>query len=241
MTKTTWNDFSADEFYFEEKKAVIVYPKEKPNGKWIIKTEYFNAFPDVEMAFLNKGYHLLYIANDNRWAGDGDLSRKARFIEFASKEFGLYEKCIPIGYSCGGLYAVKLAEKYPHLVAGMYIDAPALNVLSLAGLGDRKENTEQFFIEIANSLGLTRSNIVNYRDSAIDNMEPLIENDIPIYMSYGNADDVVIYYENGKVLYDFYVANGGKIKVECISMRKHHPHGVENPQRVIDFIEENMR
>ena len=70
---------------------------------------------------------------------------------------------------------------------------------------------------------------------------PECKYDIPIYMSYGNADSTVIYYENGKVLYDFYVENGGKIKVECISMRKHHPHGVSNPEKVINFLEENMK
>ena len=68
-------------------------------------------------------------------------------------------------------------------------------------------------------------------------MEPLIENAIPIIMLYGNADNIVIYEENGKVLEDYYKSHGGIIKVISKSMCQHHPHGLENPEPIIEFIE----
>ncbi len=99
----------------------------------------------------------------------------------------------------------RFAELYPELTAVMYLDAPVLNILSMCGLGESTcPANAPFWREIVATFGVSRSTIVNFRKSPIDNMEPLIEHDIPVLMLYGNADDVVIYEENGKVLEEFY-------------------------------------
>ena len=70
----------------------------------------------------------------------------------------------------------------------------------------------------------------------------LIENDIPVVLVYGDADVVVIYAENGKVLEDYYKKNNGTIKIIQKSQNGHHPHGPTSPatmQGVIEFIERN--
>ena len=110
----------------------------------------------------------------------------------------------------------------------------------MAGLGElSKESADSFWRELVDAYGVNRSTIVNYRKSPIDNMAPLIENNIPIIMLYGNADTVVIYEENGKVLENYYRENGGKIKVIARSMGEHHPHGLDDPTNIIDFVEKN--
>ena len=58
-------------------------------------------------------------------------------------------------------------------------------------------------------------------------------------MLYGNADNVVIYEENGKVLENFYRENGGIMHVICKSMCGHHPHGLDDPMIIVDFVEAN--
>jgi len=90
------------------------------------------------------------------------------------------------------------------------------------------------------SFDVDDSTILNFRNSPIDKMEKLIENNIPVLLLYGNADPVVIYRENGKVLEDYYKVNGGNIKVICRTMAKHHPHGLENPEPIIRFVEDNL-
>ena len=71
-------------------------------------------------------------------------------------------------------------------------------------------------------------------------MKPLIENNIPVIMLYGNADMTVIYEENGKVLENYHIENSSKIKVISKSMCGHHPHGLDDPSPVVAFIEENV-
>ncbi|MBQ7822049.1 MAG: hypothetical protein IJ391_07190 [Clostridia bacterium] len=237
-----WNGFESKEFIFAERDARIIYPKVNANGRLLFKTEYLDAFPGFDIAMLERGYHLIFISHRSRWAPDNEIDIMADFVRFAAKELGASEKCILEGMSCGGLQAARFAEIYPELTSVMYLDAPVMNLLSMAGLGECKdEGVQSFYREICNTFGVGSSTIINLRKSAIDNMRPLIENEIPIIMLYGNADDCVIYTENGKVLEDYYTANGGNIKVIAKSMCGHHPHGLDDPALIIEFIEKNMK
>ena len=123
-----WNGFRQEKFVFEGVEAIVVFP-EKPDEKknWMLKTEYFGAFPDVEIRLIEKGYHLAYLQNISRFATEEDCRRKARFVDFVSEKYGLRERCIPVGMSCGGAHAVNFAGFHPEKVLCMFIDAPVLN------------------------------------------------------------------------------------------------------------------
>ena len=232
-----WNEFKTEKFMFAERNAVIVYPDCEPNGKMILKTEYLDAFPNFDIAMLKKGYYLIHVNHRSRWAPDEETHIMADFVRFCADKLQASERCILEGMSCGGLQAARLAELYPELVSVMYLDAPVLNILSMAGLGEKKEGTEGFWREIVATYGVSKSTIVNFRKSPIDHMEPLIAHNIPVIMLFGNADNVVIYEENGKVLEDYYKEHNGTIKVIAKSMCGHHPHGLEDPALIMEFVE----
>ena len=241
MSEKTFNDFRSKTFLFQEREAKIFYPDGEANGKLILKTEYLEAFPNFEIAMLERGYTLCFVSHPTRWAPDSETKVMAEFVRHVATELGFAPKCIAVGMSCGGLQAVRLAELYPELVSVLYLDAPVLNILSMAGLGECKnEAVPMFWRELVDTYGFSRSTIVNFRGSPIDNMQPLIDNHIPVIMLYGNADDVVIYQENGKVLETFYRANGGDIKVICRSMCGHHPHSLTDPAPIISFVESRL-
>ena len=236
-----WNDFESKEFRFAERNAIIIYPKVKPNGRILLKTEYLDAFPALDIEMLNKGYYLIHIYHRSRWATDEETDIMADFVRHCAKELNASEKCVLEGMSCGGLQAAKFAEKYPGLTAVLYLDAPVMNLLSMVGLGECKcDAVPMFWREIVSAYGVSKSTMINFRQSPIDNMKPLIDNNIPVIMLYGDADDVVIYEENGKVLENYYKKHNGKLKVIAKAMTGHHPHGLANPQPIIDFIEENF-
>ena len=233
--------FKSKTFVFQDRQAHIVYPSCPANGKLLLKTEYFTAFPYFEVAMLKKGYTLCFLSHPNRWAPDSETHITAEFVRYVAKELGFAPKCIPVGMSCGGLQALRLAQLHPELISVLYIDAPVVNILSLAGLGASTCNdTSSFWKEIQDAHGVNRSTIVNFRKSPIDAMDKLIENNIPIIMLYGDADTVVLYEENGKVLEDYYRENGGDLKVICKPGCGHHPHSLEDPTPIIEFVEAHL-
>lgn len=104
MTQLEWQGFKRLDFDFNGRQAILVIPpKPHPEGKWMIKTEYFGAFPELELELLKRGLYLGYVPNITRWSTDEDQDIKSEFINYISYGYGLKNKCLLIGMSCGGL------------------------------------------------------------------------------------------------------------------------------------------
>lgn len=233
--KIEWNGFQGVRFTFDGNSAEVIKPKCKPNGKWALKTEYHGAFPEAEIELLNRGWHIAFNKNDNRWAETKDLERKCAFIKFVSKEFGLDRRCALVGMSCGGLIAVKTAVMCPELISVLYLDAPVLNLLSCpCALGNSKESLYEEYFRVT---GRTISQMLSYRDNPIDKMDVLLKNDLPILLVCGDSDETVPYEENGLILKEYYEQSGGKIEFFLKNGCGHHPHGLENCNIICDILE----
>ncbi|MBR2949296.1 MAG: alpha/beta hydrolase [Lachnospiraceae bacterium] len=235
ITESDFKEYRQEHFVFEGKKAILVKPNGKPNGKWALKTEYFGAFPTLEMELLDRGWHIAYNENDNRWAQQPDLERKGRFIDHVASGFELEKKCAVVGMSCGGLYGVMLAALCPEKISALYLDAPVLNLLSCpAALGAAEIS---LFEEYHRITGRTVSQLLSYREHPIDKMDILLQNRIPVVLAAGDSDKVVPYCENGQILAEFYRKNGGTIEVYIKENCDHHPHGLKDPAPIADFLE----
>ena len=234
MTESIWNGFKRIDFEFEGMKAILVFPKEaNENKNWLLKTEYFDAFPEYEIDMVKRGWHLAYLKNVTRWCLEEDLDRKKRFVDFMSREYGLYKKCFPVGMSCGGMIAAKFAAKYPEYVSAIYLDAPVMNLLSCpAGVGKAGSDMLDEFIA---ATGISLSELINYRNNPVDKMDKLLESRVPVIMVYGDSDDVVPYCENGEILEKYYREHGGVIEVYGKKGCGHHPHSLEDTAPIIDF------
>ena len=59
VTESVWNEFRRVDFLFEGMDAILIFPK-KPNKNknWLLKTEYFGAFPNFQIEMLERGWHL---------------------------------------------------------------------------------------------------------------------------------------------------------------------------------------
>ena len=187
--KIEWQGCEGIEFMWEDCVCKLIRPNCKPNGKWVLKTEYFSAFPATEAELLARGWHIASQANKTRWAMPDDVERKARFVRFVTETFGLEERCSTVGMSCGGLYATMLAGAHPELVDVLYIDAPVLNLLSCpCGLGVAQSGLYEGFVA---ATGLTKTDMLSYRNHPIYKLPILIANDIPVVMVAGGADATV--------------------------------------------------
>lgn len=234
-----WHGFRMEEFSFEEKVARVVFP-EKGNGRLAIKTVYWDAFPEaVEIDLVKNGFHLCFVQNDYRWGVIEDIDRMARFVRYVAEKYGLNIRVVPVGMSCGGLMAIKLAGRYPELISCVYLDAPVMNYLSCpACVGDAKpEDVEIDVIEVLNALGMqSMSQLIAYRDMPLDSLPVLLQYKIPAVLVAGLADRVVPYHENGQYLQQVYEASD--IDFECYLKPNgdHNPHGLVDNQSVVQFI-----
>ena len=238
MKESLWNGFKRIDFECEGREAILVFP-ETPDKKrnWLIKTEYFGAFPEFEIDMIKRGWHLAYIKNITRWCLDEDLELKKRFADYLIEEYGLYKKCVPVGMSCGGLIASKFAAKYPGYIQSIYLDAPVMNFLSCpADMGKAESGLWQ---EFTSATGMDKVDLINYRENPVDKMDILLQNDIPIIMVYGDSDNIVPYDENGEILEKYYHKNNGRIVTIGKEGCGHHPHGLSDNTPIIEFVEKH--
>lgn len=239
-TEGLWQDkFRQLTFEFEGREAVLVLPSVEKNGHWMLKTEYFLAFPQMEEELLKRGWCLAYLRNINRWGLDEDQDAKARFRDLLAREFGLLPRCVPVGMSCGGLHAVKLAARHPDMVELLYLDAPVINFLSfpfeLGGrnhAGDAKQ-------ECLDALNLTWDDMLVYREHPLDKIPDLIRNRVPLVLVWGDSDDLVPFVENGYYVKKAYEKTDIPALYQCKAGVGHHPHGPKDMEAAIRFMEEN--
>ena len=232
-----WYGFERLDFIFEGRECILVRPESPDTGRnYMLKTEYFGAFPVAETEMLKRGWHLAYIKNLNRWGVIEDQDMRAKFCRFLTSEFSLAEKCIPVGMSCGGLHAVCFAARHPECVSALYLDAPVMNLLSCPmgfGAGNYDDG---MFEEVKQAYGVDRTAMLSFRMHPIDRMGVLLQKRIPVLMVAGDSDDVVPYAENGALLVDAYRENGLPIEVHIKPGCGHHPHGLEDPAPIISFM-----
>lgn len=227
------------EFEFKGKKAIVLLPDNK-NGKTIIKTEYFGAFPDLQNEMIKRGYTLIFLLNNNRWGTPGEVDDQYEFINFASKEFGISNKVITIGMSCGGMMSILLASKYPECIEALYLDAPVVNYLSCpARFGVAYDVFDSMWDEFERAWHMSKSELLLFRDHPLDKLDALVKNKVKIYMAYGDSDKTVPYEENGIAIERIYKENGleSLLYLDKKVGFDHHPHGPSDIDIAIKYLE----
>ena len=233
-TESLWNGFRRLDFTLDGRPALLILPeKAEPGHRWLMKTEYFGAFPDFEIEMLRRGFHLAYVQNSTRWHHPTDDDAKAHLCDLLVREFSLAPKCMPVGMSCGGMHAVYFAAKYPDRVGALYLDAPVMNLLSCpGGVGAAGDG---MLPEFTRQTGMTLADLINYRNHPIDNIAPILKGRIPVMMVSGDSDTVVPYVENGAHMTAYFQENGGDLTEILKPGGDHHPHGLADPAPLIDF------
>jgi len=93
--------------------------------------------------------------------------------------------------------------------------------------------------EKAKVYGLNDEQARAYGLNPVDNLEPLARARIPILSVCGDADDVVPIAENTLLVQERYQKLGGLIKVISKPGVGHHPHSLQDPKPIVDFLLEH--
>ena len=85
--------------------------------------------------------------------------------------------------------------------------------------------------------GLTEDTAMEFTGNPIDHTKEIADAGIPVILVAGGADELVPYCENGMLLEQRLKADGGKIKTIVKPACGHHPHSLEDPAEIVEFIE----
>lgn len=238
MITSDWKGFVRHESQFEGHRTLIVLPHEAAPGKpWIWRAEFFGAFDWVDLEMLRRGWHLAYCQVSDMYGCSEAIETLHRFKTHITEEYGLAPKAAMFGFSRGGLYATNYAMTYPEDICSLYLDAPVLDVRSWPGGFGKSERYEKEWEECKVCYGIDEASAPEFDGSPLFHLDRLLSTEIPIFMVGGDSDEVVPFDENGERLVAHYRSRG--VDVPCIVKPGcgHHPHSLENPTPVADFLE----
>ena len=238
MKKTDYNGYERLEDQYEGRQYLLLLPKEEAFGKpWVWRAEFFGGFDYVDMALVEKGWHVAYYKVSDMYGNPESIELMKKFHGFITKEYGLNQRADIFGFSRGGLYSVNYAAKYPEDISVVYLDAPVLDIRSWpAGIGIGL-GAQKCWAECKECYGLdTVKSVVEFCDNPLDKVRTVAANKTPVVICAGDSDVDVPYCENGEIFAQKFRALGGDIMTIVKPGCDHHPHSIQKPQPIVDFI-----
>jgi pimeloyl-ACP methyl ester carboxylesterase len=233
-----YHGYSRYDFPVDGCSTIVVVPHQAAAGKpWIWRAEFFDAFPQVDLALLAKGFHLVYISVGNTFGCPDALKHWDPLYRELTERHGLARKAVLEGLSRGGLYCFNWAAENPQKVACILGDNAVLDFKSWPGgkgkgqgsPGDWKELLADYHFK-------SEAEALAYRKNPVDNLQPLAQAKVPLFLLCADADDTVPYPENGALVNERYQKLAGPVKVLVKHGLGHHPHGLDDPTPVVEFI-----
>ena len=236
---STWYGFTRHHFTIEGCAAWIAEPQRARQGNpWAWCMEFPDAFTTRCAAplLLEQGFHYVYLDQFNNFGSPTALKRFHVFYEMMIAR-GVSAKAALIGISRGGLSAYRWASKNPEKVAVIYGDAPVCDFKSWpAGKGKGTGSPGDWDCCIRAYGFHDEAEALAYPGNPVDTLAPLAKAGIKIIHVVGDVDDIVPVTENTALVESRYRQLGGEIQVIHKPGIGHHPHGLEDPKPVVDFI-----
>ena len=225
-------------FDYKGKEVTVIVPDEdKKNGNWVWRAEFLGAFDYADKALLEKGWHIAYYKLSNMYGCNEAVEMMKDFHDFIIDKFNLNSKAAIFGFSRGGLYSTNYTLKYPDDIGVLYLDAPVLDIKSWPGGLMTGEGAPNEWEECKRWYKLTDDTVKDFKENPIDRIDELIETGVPIILVAGGSDTVVPYCENGEILAKKYESSSVPFEVYVKPECGHHPHSLENPEPILNFIE----
>ncbi|MBE1445456.1 GDSL-type esterase/lipase family protein [Paenibacillus sp. OAS669] len=237
-TFSEWKGYRRTDTVFEGREAIIIEPKDAAAGQpWIWRTEFFGAFAYADRVLLEQGWHIAYYRISHMYGCAGAVERMRRFHTYVMGQFSLGDKPALFGFSRGGLYAVQYAAAYPSDVLALYLDAPVLDISSWPGGKGKGKPSLQNWEDCLVVYGLTESTVKAFKGNPLDKAEILANAGIPTLIVAGDADEVVPLEENTAVFERKLSQLGGRPQVILKPGVGHHPHSLEQPEPIVEFVQ----
>lgn len=240
--QNNWNGFEIIAFKFEGVDAKIVFPQKTDSSKkWIWRIQFWAHEPQTDIALLNQGFHLVYVDLVDLYGNAIAMKRMLNFYTFLIKNFGLNKKTVLEGMSRGGLDAFNWASENTDKVFCIYADAPVCDIKSWPGGLGKGAGSKSDWEKCLKAYNLTELSVKDFKGIPLNNCIKLAKAKISILSVCGDADTVVPFEENSLKLAEIYRNAGGEIELIVKKGIGHHPHSLQDPAPIVDFILNNTK
>lgn len=232
-----FHGFQGYEFDFQGRTAKIVIPKKTAKGNpWVWRARFWGHEPQFDIAMLERGFHIVYCDVAELYGNKEALSAWNQFYKFLTKA-GLSKQAVMEGMSRGGFYIYRWAAKYPKRIAAIYADAPVLDIKSWPGGKGKSDGNPNDWETFKKDFALENDSLaLNFKGNPLDMAKKIARAGFPMLHVVGDVDEVVPVDENTALFEKRIKEAGGEIQVIHKTGVGHHPHSLQNPQPIVDFV-----
>lgn len=241
-TVDQWHGHARQRFQFEGAEAwVVVPPTPLPGNPWSWCLMFPDAFTDrcAAPALVARGFHHAFLDVGNTFGSPAAVAKLARFHDELVRR-GLSPRPALIGISRGSLYAHRFGADHPDKVSVIYGDAGVCDIRSWPGgaaAGRKGKGSPGDWAEVKKLYGFADdAAALAWTGNPVDTLAPLAKAGVALIHVVGDADDVVPPEENGLVVAERYRALGGTVELIHKPGIGHHPHGLDDPAPVVEFV-----
>ncbi len=238
-----YRGFARHDFVVDGCKTTVVAPKEAAPGKpWLWRAEFFDHRPEIDVALLGKGFHLVYIQVGNTFGCPDAMKHWDVLYGELTLKYGLSKKPVLLGLSRGGLYVYNWGSANPDKVSCIIGDNPVCDFKSWPGGKGKGKGSKGDWTKLIKDYHFKdEAEALAYAKNPVDSLKPLAEAKVPLIHLAGDADEVVPYEENTVIIQRRYKELGGSFTLILKKGFKHHPHGLDDPTPVVKFVLEHTK
>ena len=235
--RSSWHGFDQFDFELENVGCRVVRPDRVAEGRpWIWRARFWGHEPQTDIALLDKGFHLVYCDVAGLWGNAEAIRRWDRFYVCLTSKYNFSRHPVLEGMSRGGLMIYHWAIAHPKQVSCIYADAPVLGLRPYVGNLDESHPDLDRVRGWMKAHNLTLSEAQQFKGDALDRMAPLVRAGVPLIHVCGDADESVPFGQHTEEFARRYRELGGRIKVIVKKGGKHHPHSLQDPSPIVNFI-----
>jgi len=232
-----WEGYELETGIYQGYEYGVVLPKEMAQGRpYLWRTEFFGAFPEVDLAMLEKGYAVVYYRISDLYGSQKAVELMEAFQPFVQEKYRLSAQAVLFGFSRGGLYALHYGAKRPERIAALYLDAPVVDIYSWPGGCFAAPGSPAEWEDCRKLWNMTHEQYMDALNAAV---RVLLAWSVPLIIVAGGKDELVPYQENGLILQRAYEKSGAAFQLIMKPECGHHPHSLKDPAPVVDFLLKN--
>ena len=229
--RSEWNGYDRYDFKVDGREAIVVVPRQARVGNpWVWRPAFFDSFPGADIALLKEGFYVVYYDLTHLYGSPRAMKLGSDFYKYMTSRWGLSPKVTLEGISRGGLFSLNWAAENTEKVACVYIDAPVCDVFSWPG------RNHPLWPDLLQEWKLSDEAMKFFSGNPIDHLEPIARAGIPVCSVCGQADTDVPYIRNMEIVRKRLLELGGIAQVILKPGVAHHPHGLENPEQILDYL-----
>ncbi|MDG3581053.1 GDSL-type esterase/lipase family protein [Galbibacter pacificus] len=238
LIQSSFYGYKNQNFLFNGRQATIVEPKIPARGHpWIWRARFFRHEPQVDIALLEMGFYIVYIDTAELLGNKACINHWNSFYAYL-KQLGLSKKGFFEGMSRGAIYVLNWASQNPDKIQGIYLDNPVLDMKSWPiGLGSATRDEEVYNAFLVDfKMNGKESKLKSFMASPINQIDKIVSGDYPILILCADSDKALPPEENTFIWEAMRKRFNGNLTIIHKPGYDHHPHSLENPYPIVQFI-----